>query len=284
MNKKEKITLLAKDGIFHIFAIDHRDVLTVRMEEKIEGSIDDQTVLNEKCRLIEAIGNMSSAVLIDTHYFIQDKILDKRLNMSNVLIGIEKNNYDTSKIGEGYLTDDISIVELAKSGCNMIKLFVYYHPNMKFTSEIDNIIAYVDEECKKYQVPFMLEPILYQVEQEDKLELTKVMLNRLKKFDIDLYKIDFPGNVNLYSYEENMKICAEINDLLNNPWIILSSGVSEEEFKLQLEIAGKSGACGYAVGRSVWNKYICENKLAGMQKTFDEIRTVAQKHCKKWAN
>lgn len=281
MNKQEKIQMLTQEGIFHIFAIDHRDVLTVKMDEKLGATSDDAAVLREKLRLIDAVKDMASAILVDTHYFIQDKKLDSHMDMSNVLIGIERNNYDISKIGEGYLTTKISIQELAESGCNMVKLFVFYQPDMEFTDEIDEVIGCVVDECKKYDIPLMLEPILYKSTPENKLKLTWDMLIRLKKFDIDIYKIDFPGDLAYYSYEENMEICKEIHELLGKPWIILSSGVTLADFEKQLEIAGKCGACGYAVGRSVWNNFILEDDLEDMKRIFAEIKQIAEKYCHK---
>lgn len=281
MNKTDKIKHLTQDGVFHIFAIDHRDVLTVKMEEKM-GVVEESAVLKEKLRLIDAVREMTSAVLVDSHYFLQDKKLDPHMDMNHIIMGIERNNYDISKIGKGYLTTDISIEELGQSGCNMVKLFVFYQPGMDFTDEIDQVIAEVVEKCNANQLPLMLEPILYQSTPENRLELTKKMLTRLKKFDIDIYKIDFPGDLERKSDQDNLAICREINDLLATPWIILSSGVTLDQFKKQLQIAGQAGACGYAVGRSVWNPYILREDLESMKQAFAEIKETAQTYCSQY--
>lgn len=281
MNKTDKIKHLTQDGVFHIFAIDHRDVLTVKMEEKM-GVVEESAVLKEKLRLIDAVREMTSAVLVDPHYFLQDKKLDPHMDMNHIIMGIERNNYDISKIGKDYLTTDISIEELGQSGCNMVKLFVFYQPGMDFTDEIDQVIAEVVEKCNANQLPLMLEPILYQSTPENRLELTKKMLTRLKKFDIDIYKIDFPGDLERKSDQDNLAICREINDLLATPWIILSSGVTLDQFKKQLQIAGQAGACGYAVGRSVWNPYILREDLESMKQAFAEIKETAQTYCSQY--
>lgn len=282
MNRREKFNHLTQDGIFHIFAIDHRDVLTNKMAEKMGPIADDRIVLEKKLRLIEGVRDIASAILVDTHYFFKDKQLDRRMDMDRVLVGIERNNYDVSKIAEGYLSTDISIRELAQRGCNMVKLFVYYHPEMAFANEIDQVIAEAAKACGECQLPLMLEPILYHSAPENRLDLTRQMLARLKKFDIDLYKIDFPGDLDRYSPEENLAICREIGALLGKPWIILSSGVTLERFKAQLEIAGRAGACGYAAGRSIWNDFILNENLEGMKQAFSQIRAIAQAHCARW--
>jgi sulfofructosephosphate aldolase len=286
MTKNEKMDLLTKDGVFHVFAIDHRDVLTNVIEEKKGKTVNKAEVLEEKIRLIQAVEDLTSSALIDPFYFLDNKKLDQRMKMDKVLMGVEKFNYDITKIASGadYLTSDISIEELAKSGCNMVKLFVMYHPDKSIADEMDKVIAYVQEECEKYDMPFLLEPILCECKPEDQLKLTIAMLTRLKKFHVDVYKILFPGNLKEKSYEENLEICKDINELLETPWILLSSGVPDDEFKAQLEIAGKAGACGYAVGRSVWGQYICEPDLEGMKMIFSNIKDVAEEYCQKWSD
>lgn len=286
MNKNEKIERLTENGIFHIFAIDHRDVLTNVIEEKKKKSVSSAEVLEEKIRIINAVEHMSSSVLVDPFYFLDNKKLDERLDVGKVLIGIERFNYDMTKVGSGsdYLTTDISIEELANSGCNMVKLFVMYHPEKSLADEMDKVITYVQDECEKYNVPFLLEPILCECLEEDFLRLTVAMLTRLKKFNVDIYKILFPGNLQKNSYAENLEICKSIDKLLDTPWILLSSGVPDSDFKIQLEIAGNAGACGYAVGRSVWGKYICEDDLEGMKFIFKGIKNTATKYCQKWSD
>lgn len=278
MEKKEKLKKLLKNGVFHIFAIDHREVFTCRMKTK---NIDDKAVvLKEKLRLINELKDLTSATLVDTFYFFNEKSIIDELDINNVLVGIENNNYNVEAISDDYLTKQISIKELSEQGCNMVKLFVYYHPEMEFTDKIDEIIEDVSNECEKYKLPLMLEPILYQ-EKPDNYELTLRMLKRLQKYKVDVYKIMFPGNISQLSYEENFKRCEEITKMLNVPWIILSSGITNEEFEKQLEISGKAGASGYAVGRSVWNNFVEEKNLENMREIYENIVEVANKYCKK---
>lgn len=278
MEKKEKLKKLLKNGVFHIFAIDHREVFTDRMKE--QNINDKSVVLREKLRLINELKDITSATLIDTFYFFDGKNIIDELDISDVLVGIENNNYNVEAISNNYLTKQVLIEDLAKQGCNMVKLFVYYHPEMDFSNRIDEIIEYVGSECEKYKIPFMLEPILYQ-EKPDNYDLILRMLERLQKYKVDVYKLMFPGNITNLSEEENFKRCENITKMLNVPWIILSSGITNEEFKKQLEISGKAGASGYAVGRSVWNNFVSEKNLENMRKIYENIVDVANKYCKK---
>lgn len=101
----------------------------------------------------------------------------------------------------------------------MVKLFVYYHPHMEFRHKILEIIHQVEAECKKYDMPFLLEPIIYSehpLEPEIRLSLMKEMLEQLKKVQVDIYKLEFPGDVVVYDDEKNIEICREIGKLNSN--------------------------------------------------------------------
>ena len=61
MEKKEKLKKLLKNGVFHIFAIDHREVFTDRMKE--QNINDKSVVLREKLRLINELKDITSCLL-----------------------------------------------------------------------------------------------------------------------------------------------------------------------------------------------------------------------------
>ena len=136
-------------------------------------------------------------------------------------------------------------------------------------------------------MPFLLEPIIYSehpLDPEIRLSLMKEMLEQLKKVQVDIYKLEFPGDVVVYDDEKNIEICREIGKLIQTPWIVLSSGVSAEVFTKQLALSGKSGACGYAVGRSIWGKYpgTDNKKMKEMAHILSEFVACANKYCKPW--
>ena len=145
----------------------------------------------------------------------------------------------------------------------------------------------METECKKYDMPFLLEPIIYSdhlLNPEIRLSLMKEMLEQLKKVQVDIYKLEFPGDVIVYDDEKNVEICREIGNLIQTPWIVLSSGVSAEVFTKQIALSGQSGASGYAVGRSVWGEYVgtADESLEEMKRIMAGFASTADRYCHPW--
>lgn len=62
-------------------------------------------------------------------------------------------------------------------------------------------------------MPFLLEPIIYSehpLDPEIRLSLMKEMLEQLKKVQVDIYKLEFPGDVVVYDDEKNIEICRKL--------------------------------------------------------------------------
>lgn len=286
--KIEKIKKMANEkGIFHIFAIDHREVFVNNFQKKVGHSVSFEEVAKEKNRLMQVVSEVTGGYLIDPVYFVKDGKLNAQLSGRPFMMGVENNNYDISCIGDTYLYPNISVKQIREMGGSIIKLFVYYHPHMEFRYKILEIIRKIEADCMKYDMPFLLEPILYSkqsLKPEERLLLIKEMLEDLKDIQVDIYKLEFPGDIQSYSEGKNITICKEIGSLIQTPWIVLSSGVSEEIFKKQIELAGKAGACGYAVGRSVWGDYLGTNdkELQKMQEILAEYVVCANRYCQSW--
>ena len=76
---------------------------------------------------------------------------------------------------------------------------------------------------------------------------------KLTPLGVDVLKAEFPINI---ADEKNETVwadaCAELNEASLCPWIILSAGVSFEQFERQTAVACQNGASGVLVGRAVW--------------------------------
>lgn len=265
MTKKEKCvqSLLNDQGIMQIFAIDHRTVFNDMLSTRIQHTADLQEIRKEKERLLKLAAPYVSGCLIDPVCAIEDGKIVMNLDKHSMMMGIENSNYDITKIDDAYLNPDVNVQDMKDLGCCMVKLFVYYHPFMEFRLKMKKIIRAVADECRKQDMPFLLEPIIYSeaaLSQQDRFHLMKESLKQLQDIPVTIYKLEFPGDVTVCSDEANITSCQTITELISCPWIVLSSGVSSEVFEKQIELAGKGGACGYAAGRSIWGERLSGTK------------------------
>jgi len=266
IGKARALQQLLQNGRFKVVAIDHRDVF-VEMMKSANHYKSIESVTNEKIEIIKVCRDYASGFLIDPHYALPKCILDYEIP-GNVgfMVNIEDNDYSEKAIKGEYFIKDFSPEKVKRMGASAVKMFIYYNPESEQVSVYEEMINKIAESCLKVELPFLIEPVLFSLDDKpisasERVRLTYLTIERLKKFKIDIFKIDFPGNVNEYSNEENIKICSKISEMLNVPWVIMSSGIDEVTFLRQLELACQGGASGYVVGRVLWKQFvICKDE------------------------
>ncbi len=62
-----------------------------------------------------------------------------------------------------------SVEKAKRMGASMVKLLVYYHPNSPAAAEIETFVRQVAQECIRYDLGLMLEPLSYSLSEGKKL-------------------------------------------------------------------------------------------------------------------
>ncbi len=271
--KSEHINKLVDEkGNYFIMAIDHREVYTNLMLEFSGSMPSSQEVVNSKIQIIKAFANSASGFLIDPLYGIPNIIESGAMGNKGFMVGVEGDDYSTATFKEDYLNPNISVDKINECGGNMVKLFILYNSNSPIAAKQEQMIDKLAKECSNAQLPFLLEPIMYfenTPTQKEREEEFRVMLKRLSKYDIDVFKLEFPGDINNISEQENINACLIAKEELKVPWILLSSGANREVFLKQLKCAVQGGASGFAIGRSLWGDCVGNNDSTASEKWQD---------------
>ncbi len=271
--KREHIQkLVDEQGNYFIMAIDHREVYTNLMLG-ISGEMPSaQEVINSKIQIIETFRDSASGFLIDPLYGIPNITDSKAMGNKGFMVGVEGDDYSTATFKEDYLNPDISVDKINNCGGNMVKLFILYNSNSPIAKKQEQMIDKLAQECNKAQLPFLLEPIMYfdkQPTQKEREEEFRQMLKRLRKYDVDVFKLEFPGDIHNLSEQDNTKACLIAKEELSVPWILLSSGADRQVFLKQLKHAVMGGASGFAIGRSLWGDCVIKNEAKANGKWQD---------------
>lgn len=286
---------LSLDDKFKIFAIDHRDVF-VDMLKQANRYEDETSAAAEKLDIIKNVSDLVSGYLIDPFHSLPGAIIEKSIPGSvGFMVHIENNDYRVESIGSNYCIENLSPEVIKRMGASAVKMFLYYNPESEYAEASEKEILRVALECEKAGIPFLIEPILYPVSgesisPEDSLALTKKMISRFSHMPITVYKISFPGNLDCYTDEENVEICRSISEILDAPWVIMSSSVPGEVFEKQLELACRGGACGYVAGRALWKQYVyasAENRQAELEKMRESLRRtnlIVDRYAARWTD
>lgn len=284
---------LSDNGKFKVFAIDHRDVFS-QMVKDAGRYTGEPSVVDEKLRIIGSVSKNVSGYLLDPFYALPECIIEEKLPSSvGFMVNIENSDYRVESFVTNSCIENFSPRKIKKLGASAVKMFLYYNPESEYAEGAEKSIEKVAVECKKCGIPFLIEPVLYPcgkegISPEDREELTYETVRRLSKLPIDIFKIDFPGNVDVFSEKRNIEICKKISNMLDVPWVIMSSGVDNETFEKQLYCACKGGASGYVVGRAVWKDYVlCPDgeRDANMKAMNDRLRSfnkIVDKYAHPW--
>jgi len=280
-----------KDGIFVICAMDHRGSLQSMINREHPEQVSYDKMVERKLELCSTLGKYASAVLLDPIYGAAQCISHSALpNNIGLLVSIEASGYNSEK--EGRLTkllENWTVKKIKQMGASAVKILVYYRPDLKqIANKQMNTVNTLAQECIKYDIPFLVEPVSYPIGEEaqdpvkfaqKKEELTIKIADDITALPIDVLKTEFPADLQ-YQKDESalMELCRRLDASSQVPWAILSRGVTFELFQKQVEIACRAGASGFVAGRAIWQEAMY---IDNAQERVHYLSTIASDRLKK---
>jgi tagatose-1,6-bisphosphate aldolase len=302
LGKIRRLTRLASaDGFLLVAALDHpenylelfdRDVTAVRHE----------TVVRSKLQLAHALAGHCSALLLDPVFSLGQAVLTADLPGSlGMLSSIELLGYrDGGFELDTRLRPQWNVAKIAASGADGVKLFFYYRPEQRAVADEQRaLVAGLVGDCSRLQVPLVLEPIWYPLPGEDptdpalrqaRVEGIVASAHEFAAAGADVLKVEFPGSVaDERSRAEALEACRRLDEGLRRPWVLLSAGVSFDDFAVQVGIAARAGASGYIAGRAIWRDAVGnlpdDVRIAGLAtagRRLDQLNGLVREHGRPW--
>lgn len=291
------------EGVFAILAADHRDSLRVLIAPESPGSVPAARLTEIKLAVVNQLAPATSAVLLDPIYSAAQAIAGGQLPGNvGLLCALEE---------QGYLSDPYqrrtpliagwSVTKTKRLGANGVKLLLFYHPDAgESTAAQEWLVRSIAAGCRRADLAFFLEPILYSTDPTVKKDsagfaarrpgLIVEMTRRLSRLGADVLKIEYPVDV---KYQPDPQLwanaCAAVNEVSLVPWTVLSGGGHFESFKQQVQVACQAGCSGFVAGRSIWQEAATlagQPRLDFLEQTayhrLLELRQVAQQHGAPW--
>ena len=259
--------IATSSGIFIICAMDHRGSLKAMIEkEQLDDEVDYQELVEYKLELCSTLAPYSSAVLLDPNYGAAQCISSGVLpGGTGLLVSIEATGYKNTQQGRiTSLLPNWSVEKIRRIGASAVKLLVYYRPDLTAANKQLETIRTVAEECKKHDLPFLVETQTYPVEGSDdkihkfssiKPDLVIESAKQITALPIDVLKSEFPADLRYETDSTKLRqYCEKLNEASAVPWVILSAGVEYEAFRKEVEIACRGGASGFLGGRAIWQE------------------------------
>jgi tagatose 1,6-diphosphate aldolase len=290
-------------GIFIMCAMDHRSGLIQMIEEAQKAEPDYNDIVQMKLDMCLAMGPYSSGILLDPEYGAAQCLAAGALKGgTGLLVSIEATGYEKDPTGRvTTLLKEWSVEKIKRMGASAVKILVYYRPDIKkLAARQLKTIAKVAADCVKYDIPFLVEPKTYRVEDEvmdseefaERLpEMVVETARQITALPVDVLKAEFPADMKYEKDEAQMaEYCRELDLASQSPWVILSAGVDYDMFKKQVSIACIAGASGFLGGRAIWQEAMDiikrEKRIEFFKdvaaKRLQELSAIAQRSGRPW--
>ena len=270
-----------KRGVIAALAVDHRGNLLqeIARSRGEKGTASAADMLAFKTAVTKTLTPYASAILLDPEYGLG--AISSRSPSTGVMLAYEKSGYDFNT--KGRLPDLLqkwSIRRLIGVGAQAIKILLYYNP---FDDAQINLVkqVYIERvgaECMALDVPFFLEPLVY----DDMLGDEKGLAFARKKpeyvaramqefskphYGVDVLKVEMPINPTFmagssafsregvaYSHQEAIEHFRNAASATTMPFIFLSGGATDQVFCEMLELTAEAGVkfSGVLCGRATW--------------------------------
>jgi tagatose 1,6-diphosphate aldolase len=251
------------DHTFTIMAFDQRGTFT----DMLPKGTPYETAVAIKREVVFALSRHVSAVLLDPIYGLP--AAHDMPGNSGLLMALEKSGYTgDSTYRRVELMEGWSVDKIKQMGASGVKLLVYYHPGAAaLAEEIEELVADVCMECRRYDISLFVEPVSYSLDPNVRKEseafaktrpdVVKETAQRLGKIKPDVLKLEFPVDPEHDNNEHSWQVaCEAISAVCDVPWVLLSAGVAFETFAQQTKIACRAGASGFLAGRAIWREAV----------------------------
>jgi len=265
LGRRRGIARIADEhGIFRITALDHRGTLKSMLKRCISSENPSwQDIVAEKVRLAKALLPHSSAVLLDPNYGLGPLIERDVIPPSvGILVACEQSGYEeVNHTRITVLQPGWSIEAIKRAGGDAVKLLLFYNPRAPEAERQERLVEEVAKECRRNDLPLILEPIVYPVTSGPKKpefadSLSRLVIEsarRLVPLGVDVLKAEFVVDVAREKDEHKIRDAyVELSETARVPWVLLSGGADFATFQRQFEFACEAGASGFLAGRAIW--------------------------------
>ncbi|MFZ5802693.1 MAG: tagatose 1,6-diphosphate aldolase [Candidatus Omnitrophota bacterium] len=280
---KHMIALSNEKGVIAAAAMDQRGSLRksiAKFKNVDPKAVTDAMMQEFKVKVSKVLTPYATAILLDPEWGLP--AVKARAKNAGVLLAYEDSGYDNTKPGR--IPDLLKFVtarDLAAYGANAVKILIYYTPfDPKEINDLKH--AWVERigcECADRDIPFFLEFVGYDPGGMDvnTLEYAKIKPEVVAKsmeefskdrYQVDVLKVEMPINMKFvegtksfkgqaaYSRAEAIAYFKKTAKVTKKPFIYLSAGVDDDEFRESLELAAESGVRynGVLCGRATWKE------------------------------
>lgn len=270
------------NGYFTMVAIDQRSSLREMLTAANGGTAISDTALEEfKADVADSITPLASGILLDRQFGLPAAKAAKCpviLAADILSASVRGGPVDTSRIDL-----DITSGVVEEFGASALKLLVPWRKEGR--AEAIDLAAEFMSICRDFGLPGVVEGVVrppgvasWSIERRHEALIAAAA--DLSSTQPDLYKTEVVFREKSHALPATEAAHA-ITEIMNCPWVLLSSGIPYELFPRAVAAACIGGASGFLAGRAVWGtavsardprSHIRESSVRAFQSLCDSVR------------
>jgi sulfofructosephosphate aldolase len=277
-------------GAFAMVAMDQRESLRAMFAENLPEPIELERRVGFKVAVARVLSPHASAMLIDQPEGLEPILAAGALDPGCALIIAADDLVQPmgAAVDDTGLDRSVDLMAARRRGAVAAKLLVIWKPDRSAADRASLVREFLAV-SRGAGLAGIVEGVVRPpagVDEADWTEREDALLEATRELGAlhpDIYKAQVPFNGKAPA-ETITDRCRSMTDMLPCPWVVLSSGVSIEDYPAAVEAACRGGASGFLAGRAVWRDALVadpepvlrERAVPRLQRLADIVDTVAR--------
>ncbi|MBL5967635.1 sulfofructosephosphate aldolase [Lelliottia amnigena] len=247
-------------GGFSMLAVDQREAMRLMFAAAgVPAPVTDRHLTDFKVNAAKILSPYASAILVDQQFCYHQIVEQNAIAKSCAMIVAA----DEFIPGNGIPVDSVVIDNgvdaqaVKRDGGKALKLLVLWRSDEDPAQRLE-MVRNFNQLCHANGLLSIIEPVVRPPRRGDVFDREQAIIEAAKELGdsgADLYKVEMP----LYgkgTQQALLNASQKLNEQINMPWVILSSGVDEKLFPRAVSVAMQAGASGFLAGRAVWSSVV----------------------------
>ena len=268
-------------GYFTTVALDQRPPIAQMLATRLgipPSQVSFEDMMTAKRLLVQTLGSHASAMLLDPNYALPAALASLPAR-TGLLVTLEDHRF--TETPGGRLSRSIanwSVEKIKRAGGDGVKVLAWYRPDAapEVLAHQRAYVRQVGDECRRHDIPYVLELLTYPYppaadaaasptqppEQGAQHVIDSLREFARPEYGVDLFKLEsplpgasLPAPDGLRAHQAAQAWFNEMGRICRDagvPWVMLSAGVTPEQFMRVMRYAYAAGANGFLAGRAIW--------------------------------
>jgi sulfofructosephosphate aldolase len=254
-NAADLSALQRPSGGFAMLAVDQREAMRAMFAAHTDEPVTDSDLRAFKVEAARALTPYASGILVDRE-FAWDAVIKSRAVAPGCGLIASADHFEPAYgelVGEVTIDRLVDPNKVKAQGAVALKLLVLWREDQPASGRVEMVEEFV-EICRRAGLVSIIEPVSRGRADQQPCDTEAGVIaaaRELGQLGADIYKTEMPlkGQGDADAVRRS---CAQINEAVSGPWVVLSSGVPQDLFPAAVKLAMEEGASGFLAGRAVW--------------------------------